>query len=620
MADEQYEPGEDRELIAKLQRWDVDLERHWKDWIKDAKECFRFVAGDQYTDDELDKLKVQKKPHAVFNRIGPIIDAVVGAEINGRQEVKYYPREVGDSGLNEMLSRAAEWIRDRGEAESEESVAFRDVFICGLGWVESVLSYDDDPSGEVVFNRIQPWECLPDPASRKPNCTDARYIRRQKTYSRDEFEEIWPGQVGVFDADDEMASYTSDPRQAYKDKGEQDSRPDEATVSMYQWYETETVVLIASPDGQELIPVPYEEYAELEDAPEGETVRRKRYRYAFTTGQRILEQGELSQRKFTINGITGKRDEENGTWYGLVKSMKDPQVWANSFFNMMLHIMRTNAKGGVVVEEGAVKDARAFETSWAQSDAITWVQNNAVSGNKIVPKSAPAYPATIDSLLGKAIEAIREVSGVNSEILGLADREQPGVLEQQRKQAAYGILAAFFESFRRYRKQQGELLLSYMRRMQGQLVRVTAGTGVEGYVPLVMDRDVEKFDVIVDEAPAGPNQKAQTFQVIQAMLPVLQQAELPMDVWVELMRFSPLPESLVQKIAGQLMEPEQPDPAQQAQEQLQMRGAAASVAKTEAEAINTQADAQLKSVEANSKAIEAQNLMMRPDPEPQSIL
>ena len=378
-----------------------------------------------------------------------------------------------------------------------------------------------------MFNRIQPWECLPDPASRKPNCTDARYIRRQKTYSRDEFEEIWPGQVGVFDADDEMASYTSDPRRAYKDKSEQDSRPDEVTVSMYQWYETETVVLIASPDGQELIPVPYEEYAELEDAPEGETVRRKRYRYAFTTGQRILEQGELSQRKFTINGITGKRDEENGTWYGLVKSMKDPQVWANSFFNMMLHIMRTNAKGGVVVEEGAVKDARAFETSWAQSDAITWVQNNAVSGGKIVPKSAPAYPATIDSLLGKAIEAIREVSGVNSEILGLADREQPGVLEQQRKQAAYGILAAFFESFRRYRKQQGELLLSYMRRMQRQLVRVTAGTGVEGYVPLVMDRDVEKFDVIVDEAPAGPNQKAQTFQVIQAMLPLLQQAELP---------------------------------------------------------------------------------------------
>ena len=613
--------GEDADLIAKLQRWDADLEKHWGDWVEEAKECYRFVAGHQYAKDELDKLRSQNKPTAVFNRIGPIIDAVVGAEIAGRQEIKFYPREVGDSGVNELLSRGAEWIRDQGEAESEESVAFRDTFVCGCGWIETVLSYDDDPNGEVIFNRLEPWDVLADPASTKPNFTDARYIRRQKTYSKEEFLELWPGETGVFDDEAELASYTSDPRRAYeRDEDEKSNRADQVTVSMYQWYETETIVLIPSPDGLDLIPVPYEEYEMMEDAPEGQTVRRKRYRYAMTTGHRLLEQGELQQRKFTIKGITGKRDEEKGTYYGLVRSMKDPQVWANSFFNMILHIIRTNAKGGLVVEEGAVEDIREFEKSWARSDSITKVSTGALQQGRIQPKSGPPYPNAIENLLERAVEAIREVSGVNAEILGLADREQPGVLEQQRKQAVYGILAPFFESFRRYRKQQGELLLDYMRRMQGQLVRVTTGTGVERYVPLIMDQNVTKFDVIVDQAPAGPNQKMQTFQVIQAMLPILRDAELPMDVWVELLRFSPLPESLVAKVSESLMRGEQqgggdPQAQQIAQvmQNLQMRGAAAEVAKVEA-------DANLKNVEAFSKEVEARNMAARPDPQPQSIL
>lgn len=620
--------GADGDLIAKLQRWDTELERHWGEWVDEAKECYRFVAGHQYAKDELDQLRSQNKPHAVFNRIGPIIDAVVGAEIAGRQEVKFYPREVGDSGVNELLSRGAEWIRDQGEAESEETVAFRDAFVCGCGWIETVLSYDDDPSGEVIFNRIEPWDVLADPASTKPNFKDARYIRRQKTYSKEEFQEIWPGETGVFDDDAELASYTSDPRRAYeREDDERGKRSDEVTVSMYQWFETETIVLVPSPDGMELIEIPFEEYEQLEDAPEGQTVRRKRYRYAMTTGQRLLEQGELDQRKFTLKGITGKRDEDQGTYYGLVRSMKDPQVWANSFFNMILHIIRTNAKGGLVVEDGAVEDMREFEKSWARSDSITKVSTGALQQGRIQPKSGPPYPSAIENLLERAVEAIREVSGVNAEILGLADREQPGVLEQQRKQAVYGILAPFFEAFRRYRKQQGELLLDYMRRMQGQLVRVTTGTGVERYVPLIMDPNVTKFDVIVDEAPAGPNQKMQTFQVIQAMLPILRDADLPMDVWVELLRFSPLPESLTAKISERLMAAEQQgegDPRQraiaEAVQAMQMRGMAAEVANKEADAQKKQADAQLSNVKAQSDAIEAQNLMMRPDPNPQSIL
>ncbi|PSA69911.1 hypothetical protein, partial [Corynebacterium diphtheriae] len=96
-------------------------------------------------------------------------------------------------------------------------------------------------------------------------------------------------------------------------------------------------------------------------------------------------------------------------------------------------------------------------------------------------------------------------------MLGMVERQQAGVLERQRKQAAYGILSAFFESLRRYRRSQGLLMLEFMRLLPPDtLVRVSGEEGVEQYVPLALDPETVKFDAIVDEAPAGPNQKEHT--------------------------------------------------------------------------------------------------------------
>ncbi len=90
-------------------------------------------------------------------------------------------------------------------------------------------------------------------------------------------------------------------------------------------------------------------------------------------------------------------------------------------------------------------------------------------------------------------------------MLGLVDREQAGVLEHQRKQAAYGILAAFFDSFRRYRRNHGGLILKFIKYLpEGYLVRITGADGLAKYVPMTKLDDTAKFDVIVDEAPAGP--------------------------------------------------------------------------------------------------------------------
>ena len=121
-----------------------------------------------------------------------------------------------------------------------------------------------------------------------------------------------------------------------------------------------------------------------------------------------------------------------------------------------------------------------------------------------------------------AMQALPEVSGINLEILGLANRVQPGIVEVQRKQSAMTMVAWAFDSMRRYYKDHGRMLAYYIREYisDGRLARVTTKTGKQ-YIPLVKDELVMEFDVVVDEAPTSANVKERVWAVLQIMLPHL---------------------------------------------------------------------------------------------------
>lgn len=594
---------DDTELLARFRRWDKQLDAHWSTWKREAKECFGFVAGDQWTKDDENVLKDAGRAAVTFNRVGPIIDAVVGAEIMGRQQVQYLPREVGDSGVNEVLTKGAEWVRDQTDAETEESEAFRNAFICGLGWTETRMDYEEDPEGKIVLAEIDSLEVLPDPKARKANLVDARYLRWSRPYALEEFEQRWPD-CAPAGSDERTGQSTNDPRHRYEGDDEV-ADEDTVIVRQYQWYDLEAVHTV-EPEPGKLTELTGDEFAELERLAEEagqkiDSVKRFRRVYwrAFVCGEKILEQEELPDGEFTLKCITGKRDRNKGTWYGLVRPMMDPQRWANKFFSQILHIINSNAKGGLVAETIAFEDQKQAEESWAKTDAITWASPGALSNNMIQPKIAPPIPAMLPALMEMSVAAIRDTTGVNQELLGMVERQQAGVLEHQRKQSAYGILAAFFESFRRYRKLQGRLLLKYMQKYlpDDTLVRIVGDDGVGRYVPLAKQPDTMKFDVIVDEAPAGPNQKERVFALLTQFMPMLKDAGP--EVWAELIRYSPLPEALSQKIAQIITQAEAADPQAQA---MQQRGAEAEVAEKEGDAAESQAKAIKTMAEAQAMA------------------
>lgn len=605
------------DIEKRLDLIDAALDGHYAKWITESRESYNFVAGRQWDQVDIDLMQESGRIPVTFNRIETTIDAVSGAEIMGRQEVTYLPREVDDSGVSEVLSQGAQYVRQQCDAEDEESDAFRDTLICGVGVTQTRPDYSEDPDGKIIIERVDPLEVLFDPSSSKANYVDARYLRRKKRMSREEAAALFGDEADLGyvpgDSNEESQNPIIDnPRDQYAVGDHVDGEDsDDVTVCEYQWIEDEVYHRVATPEGYlELDEFGLEEAAVEDPMIYDRSVRqtRRKFRKAFRVEGSVRDVQDIEAGDFTYKAITGKRDRNDAVYYGLVRPMKDPQRYANKFRSSMIDQYVKSAKGGVMMEEGAVGDIREFEESWAKNDAITLVPNGSLSspgGPRIQQKPISQMSQVLPAMIQDSDAAIRDVTGVNLEILGMADRQQAGVLEHQRKQAAYGILSAFFNAQRRYRKLQGRLLLTMMRLYlpEDMMVRIQQ-QGQQKYVRMAYLPETAKYDIIVDEAPNSPNQKERTFAILSQFQGLL--GEAPPAVIAEMVRYSPLPASVSEKIASEINPPPQPpSPQQQMAEQLQMRGAVAAVRKEEGDASKAEADTVLKQAQARQTDAEA---------------
>lgn len=632
------EEGDDA-ILAQIKQWWKDSDKATGTWRDNAREDYAFVAGDQWSEADKAKLTEQLRPCVTFNRVGPTLDAVSGMEVNNRQEVTYLPRTEGDAGVNEVLTGAAKWLRDGCDAEDEESDAFLDTATCGMGWTETRLDFEADPEGTVTVSRIDPLEMWWDSAARKRNLDDGRYVIRARKVAIAEARALFPD---AEDSDLDASGWAKvdrigengephDATQAPFYQNDQGSKnvaeSAEVTLVECQWWEREAVYRVV--DGTETTTLTSEQFAklkkrlatmppEMQSALQATRQMKRVFKRAFVGRVVLAPVDTACDVSFTYRCITAKRDRNNNTWYGLVKAMKDPQKWANAFFSTTLHHIQTSGKG-IMASRDLFDNPRKAEEDWAKSDSITWLKPGA-DASKILPKAPSSFPPQIAQMMEFAVSSIRDVTGVNLEMLGLADRQQAGVLEAQRTKAGMTILATLFDSLRRYRKEQGRLLLWYIVNFlsDGRLVRIVGDQGAK-YVPLVKDPATVRYDVIVDDSPTSPNQKEATWAILQNIMPALLSGKIPLppDAWGEIIKQSPLPDSFSEKMVKiitdaqqkQAQQPPPPDPelvkAQakiQADQQMQQHQMQSDQAKMAMEAQRQQQDMGLKQQQAAFEA------------------
>lgn len=623
------------DLMRTLKRWWKQDSDHSASWRKQAKDDFAFAAIDgQWSTEERTYLMSPEGGNRVpitFDRTGTLLASISGIEINGRHDTAFLPRgdKPGVVAKNELLSHASQWMADEADADTSQSRAFQNMLVCGMGWTEPSLSYDVEPDGSYVEKRLDPLEMYWDHKAREPNLSDSRRRWHVKAdIDIEEAREMFPDA-----SDEDLDASWADAKSSDETKSREDRRLREenstggdslgktVTIVRCQWYESEpyysALIPRPQPDGsmrEEMVDLDIDEHKQLQAAAKqaGQQLRsvkrqRRVYKQAFL-GSRVLSDSfePPCPGHFTLCCITGIPDESNGTWYGMIKKVRDPQKWANKWLTQSLHILNTTAKGGILAERDAFEDQRDAEDNYARPDAITWMKNGALSkdGPKIMPKPGQGFPAGHIQLMEFAISAIRDVSGVNLELLGLRDANQAGVLEAQRKQAGMTILATLFDSLRGFRKCVGRVRLYYIQEYlaDGRMVRIYGPQGQQ-YESLAADKVAGRYDVIVEDAPTSPNQREQTWAQIQPMLAMFKDMITP-SIALELLEYSPIPSGVVEKIrkAAEAADANRDEEA----EALAKRGATAKVSVDEAKAADLLAQSKTRLIEAGIAVADAE--------------
>lgn len=603
-------PREDNHgLFLKLQTWIRADIQHTQLWRHNCVKEFHFAAGPgQWEESDRQALRDEHRPVVEFNQTLKYVRAVCGIEANNRHSIIYLPvnvTEEGDVLQNEVLTGASEWMERGSDANKKQSRAFRDATICGMGWTETHLDFDTDPLGVYKETRVPPWQMGWDCNARDDNLADSRRRWRARKMPLQEARDLLPGVTddpsltaedldatwaGELDTPTDPNPKTQEAKELREASMAKDDARREVTIFQIQWWEYETYYQAVNP--QLLINPNAPRFIELPQAPangQSRRLRRKVFKQAFVGGK-VLEVGPAPREDgFTMHCITYEPDDVAGTWYGIVRVLRDPQVWSNKFFSQLMHIVNSTAKGGILVESDAMENSRDFLRDYAKPNAVTVLRPNAIGKGKVMAKPGAGITGGVLQLLTIADGSFAKTLGLNLEMMGLADRNQPGILEAQRKQAAMTILATLFDNYAAFKKDVGQCRLYYIQnhlaRDQARMIRVAGENGYKA-IPLMAQNVNGEFDTIVSDAPSSPNTKEKVWAALMQVLPAFSDMLTP-EVALTILDYAPgLPSDLVQslrKIA------QKPNPEADRQKALAITSAVEDIAAKRAQTEQTKA-------------------------------
>ncbi len=611
----------------------------------EIRDNYGLYEGSQWLEEDYARQTANNQPIRTINRCQTITDAIVGFEIQNRSEAKFVPRTTAaqEQGFADIVNDGVGWIEDTSGYSNQKSLTVSDMLICGMGFLETRISYYDNPNGAVTCERVFPYFMLWDVTVRDKNFKGANWICRAKIIDRDELHEYLKGETAD-ERDEAAADFGSSVDARFleffstimitKSLG---------VIYHYQWRElefyyrvknplkgfegnpddeyTQAVVLAARvlqekyrfdafTDGEFAI-----ESGQLQDIRalfssldmKVKAIKSKKWRYyrADIVGNRVISKSEnFSQEGFSIQAMTGKYDEIRQCYYGIMRSMKEPQRLLNQAVSDYEGFLRNIPKGGFIIETDAVPNMEGFRDTLLKANMLTVVSPGSIAAQKIVPKPSPPIPNGLLEMIQYANQVMMEVVGITPDFMGLADSKlMTAQLNAQLVRQGLMVLAPYFDAIKLFTQSNGRLFYDcfkiLMENCESKLIGHITNESNRKDVEYLRDNLDIDYDVVIDDVPQTPNERAETFQKMMELQNVINSSPNPFNIMPIVMEYAPFDGDQLEKIK-QMMQPpppQEPDPVQQRLLEAESMYKEASAKRQDAEALKAQIDAMLKESE-----------------------
>lgn len=528
----------DSEELYKFRKWFRAAVENWNRWRDEAKEDYDFLAGKQWTDEELAEFAEQKRPALVINRIRPLINILSGWQRMNRFSISFLPRTEDDLKHCEIRAGVTKYVLDRCDYENKESTVFLDTATGGIGWFGVKYKFDAEiGKGNVIIERVSPFDMYVDPEAHELDFSDAKFICRAKWADKDDLKIIFPYKSDAiennFNVYDPIEKENSEQFEIDPLWYSSELKKVRVVECWYKMRKTRTMILTS--DGQRL---PYTEenreqimqlmmsgaVSDYEDVPTIEV------RCCTFFDRTLLEDipSPYKHGEFPYIPIIYHYYGVGDIPAGFVRSLKDPQREINKRRIQELHILNTNSNGGGYIEEGAMTPEQFEE--FERMNAVPGHYNRVLSLEKIREREPKAPPAAVINAEQQATADLVAISGINENLLGtdISNGASGRAIELKQRQAITH-LAPIFDNLRFGKKKLVNLLWG-RRGHQGiipqfytaeDVLRIEGNNGQQfihinqqvqdpltgTIIQTMNDLSIGEFDVVISDVEATATQR-----------------------------------------------------------------------------------------------------------------
>jgi len=564
-----------------------------------------FEDSDQWSAEDKAELEARGQAPLVFNEIKPTIEWLLGTEKRSRADWRIVPREEDDVKPAERKTKLFKYVSDLNSAEYQRSLAFADAVRSGDGWMKVAVKMTEQGRPQIVYEHCNWREFWPDARSRKADLSDARYLHRARYIDLDDAIAMFPEKAEALKTASQpdtamMADDSTDGvlEQEFEDAGGFREEGGRTLVRLVEtWYREPKRVKILRGEG----PMDGQEYVK---SPETDALVGVEYDLVSAIKQVVnvclwvddcvLFEGQSPYRHglFPYVRVLAYRKKRNGTVYGVIRALRDPQEDLNKRRSKALFAMSVRR---VVMEKGAVDDKDVLADEVSRPDSII---EHAVGKRLEIIENGQIAQGHLQ-LASDDSAYIRLASGVTGENLGLQTNATSGKAIVARQEQGAVVTTTLYDNLRQAMLISGRIVLSLIEQYmtEQQVFRITGERGRDEFVT-VNDGDPENditrhmADFTVAEQDWKTSTRAAMSEELIRLAGTLppQMAMLMIDIAIEMMDV-PNKDEIVKRIrkAGGLGNPDATGEEQQAEEQQAQAVAQAQAAAAESQAAEARA-------------------------------
>lgn len=485
----------------------------WNPFYPLAAMDLRYYLGDQWDNQEKEKLFAENRNAYVFNLIRRNINLIDGYQRKHRLSPVAVPQEDADQKAADQATKLLLYAFNKGDGYHHISNSFSGGLKTGFNLLTMWKDFREDPvNGDICFGREPYSGFITDPYFTKLDFSDCSYVIRRKYLSAEHAASLLPGQEDEvyelhrmgWSRDDKFVwlPYQRQPNgqelMAYNEFYQQKWKKvpmlvDEVTGSYMEWE-----------GSNEALKFLMQKYPQLK-----KVMKPKRYIECsiILNDQRMrTEENQFGINEYPFVPFMGLFEPESEFWelkaQSLVRCMIDPQKEANRRRSQMVDILDSQVNSGWIAEADSVVNPQSlFQTSQGK---VIW-RKKGTDGKVLERLQGANIPAGMFELQKQFDADIMNILGVNDASFGETDNgQESGVMFMLRQGAAVVNLQSLFDNLRYAQKIAAKKCLGMMQDWTPQKMQRILNEEPD---PKLLDGDLLKFDISIQEGLLSDAQK-----------------------------------------------------------------------------------------------------------------